>query len=89
MAAQYAQAQLKSVCCDFSAHFHKLDATSPDLLWVKHLAVPFVALVPQWRWQPATPELLRAPLARWHSSDSSPPPRSGRALLAFGCTLVV
>lgn len=84
------KAQLSSACCDFQAHLHKLDAPAPELTWAKLLPPLLVA-----DWLPATawPMLLPAPLVArataWHASDSSPPPRAGRQLLAFIQVLVV
>jgi hypothetical protein len=84
------QAKLKSACCDFQAHFHKLDAPSPELAWVKLLTPPFVA---DWLPNASWPTLPSAPVvahaAAWYASDSSPPPRAGRELLTFIQVLVV
>lgn len=83
-------AQLSGACCDLSAHFHKLDTLSPDLAWAKQILSPFVALAPpRFCYQLVAPGRRPALTARWHATDSSPPARSGRALLAFVCTLVV
>lgn len=85
-----ASAHLKGACCDFKAHFHKLDAPSSALGWVKSLVPEFVAAwlpTSVWPTVPTAPQLAQA--AAWHASDSSPPPRAGRVLLAFVCTLVV
>ena len=88
--AHQARAALKSACCDFSAHLHKLDAAAADVVGGKLLPAPFVALLPAPGWQRGAPVPARsAAAARWHAADSPPPPRSGRALLAFVCTLVV
>jgi hypothetical protein len=83
-------ARLKGACCDFQAHFHKLDVPAPELAWVKLLVPPFVAdWLPTTPWPtlPAAPLVARA--AAWHASDSSPPPRAGRELLTFIRMLVV
>ncbi|RYU79403.1 HYC_CC_PP family protein [Hymenobacter persicinus] len=85
------KAQVKAACCDFSAHFHKLDASASDVSWAKHLAPAFVAVLPgpALGWQPLGTARLLAQAPAWQASDSSPPPRGGRTLLAFVCTLVV
>ncbi|TGE29509.1 hypothetical protein [Hymenobacter metallicola] len=81
------QAQVKQACCDFGTHLHKLTAATPSLEQTK-LLVPNFLLA----WLPplVRPELvLAAWLSRpalWHASNSSPPPRAGRAMLAFVCT---
>ncbi|WP_324671606.1 hypothetical protein [Hymenobacter sp. GOD-10R] len=85
-----ASAHLKGTCCDFKANFHKLDASSSDVSWVKSLVPEFVAAwLPMHGWPtaPTAPQVAQA--VTWHASDSSPPPRAGRALLTFVCTLVV
>lgn len=82
--------QLSSTCCDFQAHLHKLDVPAPELAWAKLLPPPLLA---DWLPAPAWPTLPPAPLvaraAAWHASDSSPPTRAGRQLLAFIHVLVV
>lgn len=84
------KALVKASCCEFGAHFHKLDVPSSELTWVKSL-VPAVA--PAWlaavEWPNAPMALLLKGAARWHAGDTSPPLRAGRTLLAFVCTLVV
>ncbi|TGE08221.1 hypothetical protein [Hymenobacter fodinae] len=84
------KAQVKSSCCEFGAHFHKLDSPSPELTWVKSL-VP--AVLPVWLSSSEWPSAPAAPLlkgaARWHAGDASPPLRAGRTLLTFVCTLIV
>jgi len=84
-----AKTQLRGACCDFSAHFHKLDASSSDLAWAKQLAAPFVAVGPLLSWQLEAPAHFWTQIRSWDASDSSSPPRGGRDLLAFACTLVV
>ncbi|WP_188556647.1 HYC_CC_PP family protein [Hymenobacter glacieicola] len=85
-----AKAQLTKSCCEFGAHFHKLDAPSAELAWVK---VPPVALAPAWPAVTGWPAVSATPLgqvaARWHAADSSPPARAGRALLTFVGVLIV
>ncbi|MCB2377834.1 hypothetical protein LGH70_09595 [Hymenobacter sp. BT635] len=79
------KAQLKKSCCEFDAHFHKLDATAHAL--AKHLVPSFtLALPPVASWVPFAPSHLLAQATAWHASDSSPPLRAGRHLLAFVCT---
>ncbi|WP_188815117.1 hypothetical protein [Hymenobacter cavernae] len=83
-------AHLKGACCDFKAHFHKLDASSSAVSLVKSLVPDFTgAWLPTTAWPlvPTAPSVAQA--APWHASDSSPPPRAGRTLLAFVCTLVI
>lgn len=82
--------KLTASCCEFGAHFHKLDAPSAELSWLK---VPAPAVMPEWpapiMWaaHPA-PARLAGPQG-WHAADSSPPPRAGRQLLTFVGVLVV
>ncbi|QDA59096.1 HYC_CC_PP family protein [Hymenobacter jejuensis] len=84
------KAQLKGACCDFSTHFHKLDSSSPQLAWVKSLVPDWVAVpLPATCWPALPPAAVVAQATRWYAADSSPPPRAGRLLLAFVCTLVV
>ncbi|WP_143436555.1 hypothetical protein [Hymenobacter crusticola] len=83
-------AHLKGACCDFKAHFHKLDASSAAAGLLKSLVPEFVAAwlpTAVWPGVPTAPQLVQA--AAWHASDSSPPLRAGRTLLTFVCTLVV
>ncbi|MCA8829324.1 HYC_CC_PP family protein [Hymenobacter pini] len=86
---QTGKAQFTKACCEFGAHFHKLDVPSAHLAWVK---APLPTLLPQWPTSPVwlvvevTPAL--APQG-WHASDSSPPLRAGRQLLTFVGVLVV
>jgi hypothetical protein len=84
------KAQVKSACCEFGAHFHKLDAPSPELTWAKTLVPGFIPAwlaAPEWPSVPAAPLLNGASL--WHAGDTSPPLRAGRTLLTFVCTLIV
>ncbi|WP_157807265.1 HYC_CC_PP family protein [Hymenobacter chitinivorans] len=79
------KAQLKKSCCEFGAHFHKLDAAATGHTKV---LLPTAVLA----WLPisyssifcAGPSLTQA--TPWHASDSSPPLRAGRALLTFVCS---
>ncbi len=81
----------KDGCCDFSSHLHKLSAPAHELAAKVLVPAPLlVVLMPATAWPVAAHELapaMRGP--RWFAADSSPPPRSGRGLLAFVCTLVV
>ncbi|MBC6698122.1 hypothetical protein [Hymenobacter sp. BT190] len=87
---QPTKAQLKSTCCDFQAHLHKLDVPAPELTWVKLLPLPAIAdWLPTTAWPTLFPAPLVAHAAVWHASDSSPPTRAGRQLLAFIQVLVV
>ncbi|UPL50107.1 HYC_CC_PP family protein [Hymenobacter sublimis] len=85
-----AKARLSKSCCEFGAHFHKLDTPSAELAWVKVLPP---ALAPAWPAATVWPAAPTAPLcqvaARWHATDSSPPPRAGRTLLTFVGVLIV
>lgn len=89
-AHQTGKAQLTKACCEFGAHFHKLDAPSAELAWVK---APVPALLPAWPAATVWPTVPGAPAqqlaARWHAADSSPPPRAGRVLLTFVGVLIV
>jgi hypothetical protein len=84
-----ADATVKDACCAFSAEHHKVDAPSHlDLVKVKVPAL--VAVLPEAGWQPHLSTAARlVPALVHHGSNSSPPPRAGRTLLAFVCTLVV
>ncbi|MDO7845819.1 hypothetical protein Q5H92_05580 [Hymenobacter sp. M29] len=81
----------KDNCCDFSKQLHKLSTPSHELA-VKVLVLgPMLALLPStpsWP-KPAFTSLPLANAPLWFAADSSPPPRGGRGLLAFVCTLVV
>jgi hypothetical protein len=84
------QAQLKAACCDFSAHFHKLDAPTPEITWAKLLPTPLLATWwPAPTWPALPPTLLVAQADAWYAADSSPPLRAGRELLAFVGVLVI
>ncbi|TGE14638.1 HYC_CC_PP family protein [Hymenobacter elongatus] len=80
-------ARLQKACCEFGAHFHKLEAAARHSDPTK-LLLPQVSPV----WYLAAYELIfpAAPStsssAAWHASDASPPPRAGRVLLTFVCT---
>ena len=81
----------KDNCCDFSKQLHKLSVPAHELATKVLVPTPLLAL--------AMPALagFTAPAGaalvgsspRWYATDSSPPPRGGRQLLAFVCTLVV
>ncbi|WP_426490898.1 hypothetical protein [Hymenobacter sp. 102] len=86
---QTSKAQLPKSCCEFGAHFHKLDAPSAELCW---LTYPLPTVLPQWPASPVWPIVAAAPVGApqgWHASDSSPPLRAGRQLLTFVGVLVV
>ena len=79
-------------CCDFSKQEHKLSSPAHELAAKVLVPVPtMLAVVPPLAWP--TPAAAAAwPAAggpRWFAADASPPPRGGRALLAFACTLEV
>lgn len=82
---------LKDNCCDHSSHLHKLSAPAHELaakvlVPAPLLAVFTVAVVWPCAVAKNSPN-VGAP--RWFAADSSPPPRGGRSLLTFACTLVV
>jgi hypothetical protein len=81
----------KDNCCDVSSHLHKLSTPAHELVAKVVVPAPLLAvLAPTPTWP--MPLLVAVPAtseARWIAADSSPPPRAGRALLAFVCTLVV
>ncbi|UYZ60911.1 hypothetical protein [Hymenobacter latericus] len=88
--APVAKASVKDGCCDFSAHHHKVDTAASSGPLLKVVAPALLAVLPQPVWAPqATAAAAVAPQLTWHASDSSPPLRAGRALLAFKCTLNV
>ena len=72
----------EGTCCDFSKQLHKLSVPAAELaaktLPPAPLLVALAATALHW---PAAPTAFAA--------DTSPPPRGGRTLLAFACTLVV
>ena len=83
---------VKDNCCDFSSHLHKLSAPGHEL--ANKILVPQPALLAVWMpapmWSAPTTEAtpgLAGP--EWFATDSSPPARGGRGLLAFVCKLVV
>lgn len=81
----------KDNCCDFSKQLHKLSTPAHELAAKVLVPVPVLAFLPpsvSWP-KPAVAPLPPASTPRWFSADSSPPPRGGRGLLAFVCTLVV
>lgn len=85
-----AGAHVKSACCDFDAHFHKLDTSSPALAWLKSLVPDLAASwLPTTAWPTLPLAAQHTPAMRWYAADSSPPARAGRALLTFVCTLVI
>ena len=82
----------KGNCCDFSQQVHKLSVPAPELAAKILLPAPLQVAtgIADLVW-PVSPTvtLLTYNGPRWFAADSSPPPRSGKALLAFVCTLVV
>ncbi|TGE25328.1 hypothetical protein E5K00_09105 [Hymenobacter aquaticus] len=81
------KAQLKKGCCEFGTHFHKLEAASHALEQAKHLVASLdLAWLATDTWPLFTPAQRVAQATGWHASDSSPPLRAGRQLLAFVCT---
>lgn len=83
--------QLRAACCDLATDFHQLSAPAPAALGGKFLTVPALnAWLPSTVWPPyPAASLVAQTTVRWHASDTSPPPRAGRLLLAFECILVV
>ncbi|GAA3970795.1 hypothetical protein [Hymenobacter antarcticus] len=82
----------KDDCCDFSKQLHKLSVPAPELAAKILLPAPLQAIMgPSALAWPVSPTvtLLTNDSPRWFAADSSPPPRGGRLLLAFACTLVV
>jgi hypothetical protein len=81
----------KDNCCDFSKQLHKLSAPVHELTAKVLVPVPMQAfLLPTMAWpKPVLATLPPANAPRWFAADSSPPPRGGRGLLAFVCTLLV
>ena len=79
-------------CCDFSSHLHKLSCPGQELAAKVLVPLPWLAVgVPatSWRGVAAAQLLPEMVSPRWFAADSSPPPRGGRGLLVFVCTLVV
>lgn len=86
------RAVIKSNCCDFSTHLHKLSVPAHELAAMVLVPGPLLAVAwpPAVIWPMTTP--TRTPLAgspRWFAADSSPPARSGRERLVFGGKLVI
>ncbi|WP_046246956.1 hypothetical protein [Hymenobacter terrenus] len=82
---------VKDNCCDFSSHLHKLSAPAHELGAKILMPLPLLAAwLPEMPW-PTAPLVMAVEVQgpRWFAADSSPPPRGGRELLAFVCTLVV
>lgn len=81
----------KDNCCDFSKQLHKLSTPAHELAAKVLVPVPMlVFLPPSVAWpKPLLATLPPASAPRWFAADSSPPPRGGRGLLVFACTLVV
>ena len=81
----------KDDCCDFSSHLHKLSAPVHELAAKVPVPAPALAFwAPIAVWLGAASVEERAVSGpRWMAADSSPPPRGGRKLLAFVCSLVV
>ncbi|WP_152981436.1 HYC_CC_PP family protein [Hymenobacter sp. AT01-02] len=84
------KAQLTKSCCEFGAHFHKLDASTVDGTWAK---APLPPLALHWpvafSWAALAVSTALPGTEKWHAGDTSPPLRAGRALLFFVCTLIV
>lgn len=83
---------VKDSCCDFSSHLHKVSTPAPEL--AAKVLVPTPQLLawlapPAWAGAASRPAAAATAGPRWFAADASPPPRSGRALLAFVCTLEV
>ena len=79
-------------CCDFSKHEHKLSSLAYELAAKVLVPVPPLlaeALVLRWPVSAAAAVSRATAGPRWFAADASPPPRGGRALLAFACTLEV
>jgi hypothetical protein len=84
--------RVKSDCCDFSKHHHKLSAAAHDVVSAKVLLPPLLAVwlpTPAWPQPNSTAKLPGVAAERWFAADSSPPPLGGRALLRWACTLVI
>ncbi|MCB2408180.1 HYC_CC_PP family protein [Hymenobacter lucidus] len=77
------KAELKKSCCEFGAHFHKLEAASHTSDQAKLLPPVLTAWSPASDWGLFQPGRLVTQGATWHASDSSPPLRAGRMLLVF------
>ena len=82
---------LKDNCCDYSSHLHKLSAPAHELaakvLVLSPLLAIFTVAVAGPFVMAEDASMMGAP--RWFAADSLFPPRAGRRLLAFICTLVV
>lgn len=78
-------------CCDFSKHEHKLSSPVHELAAKVLVPVPLLlaTAAPSEPLAPVATTALALAAPRWFAVDASPPPRGGRALLAFACTLVV
>lgn len=79
-------------CCDFSSHLHKLSIPGQELAAEVLVPLPWLTVgvsATGWRGVAAAQLLPETVSPRWFAADSSPPPRAGRGLLMFVCTLVV
>ena len=79
-------------CCDFSKHEHKLNSPAHELAAKILVPTPLLlATVPPLGWPISKSVAVSRATAgpRWFAADASPPPRGGRTLLTFTCTLEV
>lgn len=86
-----ARSFVKDNCCDVSSHLHQLTAPSQELAAKVLVPAPLLAVwLPEATWArvPVVDD-AEARALRWFAADASPPPRGGRGLLAFVCTMVV
>lgn len=89
--SQSAPPLVKDNCCDVSSHLHKLTAPAQELAAKVLVPAPLLAVwLPEATWaRLPVVDNAEARGPRWFTADASPPPRGGRGLLAFVCTLVV
>jgi hypothetical protein len=83
--------RIQSRCFDFSSQHHKVSPQASGFAESKSgAAVRVAALLASPRfWEAVSRPTAAISGARWFAADSSPPPRGGRALLAFAGVLVV
>ncbi|WP_400191701.1 hypothetical protein [Hymenobacter sp. B81] len=89
-APQFKGATVQDGCCAFSVDHHHVDAPSAQLKLAQAPVPVWVATLPSLGWPALAPALATVSAAEvLYGADASPPPRAGRTLLTFVCTLVV
>ena len=90
-AAASDQPRAKDSCCDFSKHEYKILTPTHALVAKMLVPVPLLAWAASAGAWPVSSSVV-APQSSgptWFAANAAPPPKSGRELLAFVCTLLV